>query len=58
MVKFTKMAARRPVLSKERPRGMYWGSVRFFKHLILAVITLMIAIPAGLCILWDADSQA
>lgn len=64
MVKFTKMAARRPVLSKERPRGMYWGSVRFFKHLILAVITLMIAIPAGLCILWgmrihrlDADNR-
>ncbi|MBC5581973.1 polysaccharide deacetylase [Anaerofilum sp. BX8] len=31
---------------------MYWGSVRFFKHLILAGIALMIVIPAGLCVFW------
>ena len=41
-----------PALPERESLEMYWGSVRFFKHLILACIALMIVIPAGLCVFW------
>ena len=35
---------------------MYFGSVRFFKHLILTVTALLIIVPTVLCILLAVDN--
>ncbi|MCL1809672.1 MAG: polysaccharide deacetylase [Clostridiales bacterium] len=37
---------------------MYFGSVRFFKHLILSVITLMILVPTAGCFVLMAQVQS
>ena len=36
---------------------MYFGSVKFFKHLILVVVVILIALPTGLAFRFY-DSQA
>ena len=35
----------------------YWGSVRFFKHLILSCTALMILVPTLLCVVWGLQNQ-
>ena len=34
----------------EGPRKPYWGSVRFFKHVILLTLALLIVIPCAVCV--------
>ena len=35
---------------------LYFGSVRFFKHLILTVTALLIIVPTVLCIIFAVDN--
>lgn len=35
---------------------MYWGSVRFFKHIILGILVLAILVPTGLCVYYGLRS--
>lgn len=37
---------------------MYWGSVRFFKHLILATVALLIIIPTALAVYFGVQSHS
>ncbi len=37
--------------NNENTKERYWGSVRFFKHLILGTIALMILLPTCVCVL-------
>ena len=36
---------------------MYFGSVKFFKHLIIGVVALLIIIPVTLCIIFGAQNS-
>lgn len=37
---------------------MYFGSVKFFKHLIIGVLALLIIVPLSLCIVFGAENAA
>jgi len=43
--------------NRKRYSILYWGSVRFFKHLILSTVALMIIIPTVLAIVFGVQNS-
>ena len=37
--------------------NLYWGSVRFFKHLILSTVALMIIVPTVLAVYFGVENH-